>query len=90
MKKKSEPFDAFKKFKVSFEKKSGPEQTSLPTYSTSVVGGMPPSFLNEWATQCTRRLGEMYDNTERLEELTLFCLFADCEPIFFFLINSYI
>ncbi|KAG6386523.1 hypothetical protein SASPL_155426 [Salvia splendens] len=58
------------------------EQTTPPTSPTSVRGS-PPSFLNEKATQRTRSLDEVYDDTERLEDLTLFYLFADCEPVSF-------
>ncbi|KAG6395499.1 hypothetical protein SASPL_146144 [Salvia splendens] len=50
---------------------------------TSSIRGSPPSFLNERATQRTRSLDGVYDDTERLEDLTLFCLFADCEPVSF-------
>ena len=30
-----------------------------------------------------RGLHEIYGDTERIEDLTLFCLYADCEPITF-------
>ncbi|KAG6416730.1 hypothetical protein SASPL_124166 [Salvia splendens] len=40
------------------------EQTTPPTSPTS-VGGSPPSFLNERATQRTRSLDEVKDDTER-------------------------
>ncbi|KAG6430110.1 hypothetical protein SASPL_108171 [Salvia splendens] len=57
------------------------EQTTPPVSPAKSVGGSPPSFLNERATQHTRNLAEVYEDIERLEDLTLFCLFADCEPV---------
>ncbi|KAG6397726.1 hypothetical protein SASPL_143896 [Salvia splendens] len=59
------------------------EQTTPPTSPTSSVRSSPPSFLNERATERTRSLDGVYEDTERLEDLTLFCLFADCEPVSF-------
>ncbi|KAG6385237.1 hypothetical protein SASPL_154067 [Salvia splendens] len=56
------------------------EQTTPPASSATSVGESPPSFLSERATQRARNLAEVYDDTERLEDLTLFDLFADCEP----------
>ncbi|KAG6414490.1 hypothetical protein SASPL_127292 [Salvia splendens] len=57
------------------------EQTTPPASPATSVGGSPPSFLNERATQRARNLAVLYEDTERLEDLTLFCLFVDCEPV---------
>ncbi|KAG6437223.1 hypothetical protein SASPL_102135 [Salvia splendens] len=62
-------------------RKEQQEQTTPPASPATSVGGSPPSFLNERATQRARNLAEVYDDTERLEDLTLFCLFANCEPV---------
>ncbi|KAG6425267.1 hypothetical protein SASPL_115694 [Salvia splendens] len=59
------------------------EQTTPPTSPTSAVRSTPPSFLNERAIERTRSLDRVYEDTERVEDLTLFFLFADCEPVSF-------
>ncbi|KAH9735669.1 hypothetical protein KPL71_017818 [Citrus sinensis] len=43
----------------------------------------PPSFLNERTEERTMSLQDLYEVTERHDNLTLFCLFADCEPVNF-------
>ena len=43
----------------------------------------PPSFLAERNEECIRSLEDLYEVTDRLENLTLFYLFADCEPVNF-------
>ncbi|KAG6413921.1 hypothetical protein SASPL_126636 [Salvia splendens] len=40
------------------------EQTTPPASPATSVGGSPPSFLNERATQRARNLAEVYDDTE--------------------------
>ena len=41
------------------------------------------SFLNERTEEHTRSLQDLYDVIERHDNLTLFYLFADCEPVNF-------
>lgn len=43
----------------------------------------PPSFLNERIEEHTRSLQDLYEVIERHDNLTLFCLFADCELVNF-------
>ena len=43
----------------------------------------PLSFLKERNEERTKSLQDIYEATERLDNLTLFCLFADCEPVNF-------
>ena len=59
------------------------EPSTPPTSPTTTIGGSPPSFLNERSISRARNLEEIYEDTERIEDLTLFCLFADCEPVNF-------
>ena len=49
----------------------------------NTCGDSPPSFLNERTEERTRSLQDLYEVTERHDNLTLFYLFADCEPINF-------
>lgn len=44
---------------------------------------MTPEDSPSGRTQRTRSLGELSEITERLDDFTLFCLLADCEPIGF-------
>ena len=46
-------------------------------------GNSPPSFLAERNEERIRSLEDLYEVTDRLENLNLFCLFADCEPVNF-------
>ncbi|PON42715.1 hypothetical protein PanWU01x14_279490, partial [Parasponia andersonii] len=41
------------------------------------------SFLNERNKECTRILQDLYEITEKLDNLTLFCIFVDCELVKF-------
>ncbi|MCF8701902.1 DDE-type integrase/transposase/recombinase, partial [Corynebacterium sp. MC-10] len=59
------------------------EPTTPLTSPTVVQDASPPSFLNERSVERARSLGDIYEDTERLENLTLLCLFADCEPVTF-------
>ena len=43
----------------------------------------PPSFLAERNEERIRSLEDLYEVTDRLENLTLFCLFVDYEPVNF-------
>ena len=43
----------------------------------------PPSFLKERNEECLKSLQDLYEVTDMLDNLTLFCLFADCEPVNF-------
>ena len=68
----------------SLEQASEDQQESATprTSPITVVGDSPPS-MNERSKSRTRSLQEIYENTERIEDLTLFCLFTDCEPVNF-------
>ncbi|KAH9670908.1 hypothetical protein KPL70_017154 [Citrus sinensis] len=60
------------------------EPTTPPISPASTTcGDSSPSFLNERTEERTRSLQDLYEVTERHDNLTLFCLFADCEPINF-------
>ncbi|KAH9752737.1 hypothetical protein KPL71_014822 [Citrus sinensis] len=50
---------------------------------STICGDSPPSFLNERTEERTRSLQDLYEVTERHDNLTLFCLFADCELVNF-------
>ncbi|KAH9650224.1 hypothetical protein KPL70_026286 [Citrus sinensis] len=94
---KSEVFEAFKKFKVVVEKESGyqvkamrsdreeQQEPATPPMSPESTTGEDslPSFLNEKTEERTRSLQDLYEVTERHDNLTLFYLFADCEPVNF-------
>ncbi|KAG6411307.1 hypothetical protein SASPL_129387 [Salvia splendens] len=49
-------------------RKEQQEQTTPPASPVTSVGGSPPSFLNERATQRARNLAEVYDDTERINK----------------------
>ena len=49
---------------------------------SNTCGDSPPTFLNERIEERTRSLQDLYEVTER-HDITLFCLFADCEPVSF-------
>ncbi|KAH9681844.1 hypothetical protein KPL71_027113 [Citrus sinensis] len=51
--------------------------------ASTTCGDSPPSFLNERTEERTRSLQDLYEVTERHDNLTLFCLFANCEPVNF-------
>ena len=51
--------------------------------ASTTCGDSPPSFLNERTEERTRSLQDLYEVTERHDNLTLFCLFDDCEPVNF-------
>jgi len=57
------------------------------TPSTSNLGGSPvsssPSPNSSPRPPKTRTLSELYEVTENENNLTLFCLFSDCEPVGF-------
>ncbi|KAH9650220.1 hypothetical protein KPL70_026283 [Citrus sinensis] len=60
------------------------EPATLPiSPASNTCGDSPPSFLNERIEERTRSLQNLYEVTERHDNLTLFCLFADCEPVNF-------
>ena len=46
-------------------------------------GNSPLSFLAERNEERIRSIEDFYEMTNRLENLTLFCLVADCEPVNF-------
>ncbi|KAH9659148.1 hypothetical protein KPL70_023755 [Citrus sinensis] len=64
---------------VIFDEKGEWDFGSAPT----TCGDSLPSFLNERTEERTRSLQDLYEVTERHDNLTLFCLFADCEPVNF-------
>ncbi|KAE8706056.1 Detected protein of unknown function [Hibiscus syriacus] len=65
------------------------ELATPPTSPTSTTqGDSSPSSSSsgsqsERVVQRTRSLRDLYEVTERQDNLTLFCLFADCEPVSF-------
>ncbi|KAH9715667.1 hypothetical protein KPL71_021147 [Citrus sinensis] len=61
------------------------QKPSTPPMSptSNTCGDSPPSFLNERTEERTMSLQDLYEVTERHDNLTLFCLFADCEPVNF-------
>ena len=61
------------------------EEPTTPLVSPTPTddGNSPPSFLKERKNDRTKNLQEIYEVTERLDNLTLFCLFADCELVNF-------
>ncbi|KAM1087183.1 hypothetical protein ACFX2B_012591 [Malus domestica] len=65
------------------------ESTTSPVSPTSTNHGNSPASasssgsLNEREVPCTRSLRDLYEVAERLDNLTLFCLFVDCEPVDF-------
>ncbi|KAH9669846.1 hypothetical protein KPL70_021959 [Citrus sinensis] len=61
------------------------QEPATPPISPALTtcGDSPPSFLNERTEERTRSLQDLYEVTERHDNLTLFCLFADCEPVNF-------
>ena len=44
--------------------------------ASTTCGDSPPSFLNKKTEERTRSLQDLYEVTERHDNLTLFCLFA--------------
>ncbi|KAM2087568.1 hypothetical protein ACFX1X_032098 [Malus domestica] len=65
------------------------ESTTPPTSPISTNHGNSPASasssrsLNEREVPRTRSIRDLYEVAERLDNLTIFCLFADCEPIDF-------
>ncbi|KAM1744384.1 hypothetical protein ACFX11_011278 [Malus domestica] len=65
------------------------ESTTPPASPTSTNHGNSPASasssgsLNEREVPRTRSLRDLYEVAERLDNPTLFCLFADCEPVDF-------
>ncbi|KAG6393079.1 hypothetical protein SASPL_147309 [Salvia splendens] len=55
-------------------RKEQQEQTTPPASPATSVGGSPPSFLNERATQRARNLAEVYEDTERCFDEFIQCL----------------
>ncbi|KAH9669584.1 hypothetical protein KPL70_021844 [Citrus sinensis] len=58
-------------------------RAKLDDKTPTTYGDSPLSFLNERTEERTRSLQDLYEVTERYDNLTLFCLFADCEPVNF-------
>ncbi|KAH9669728.1 hypothetical protein KPL70_021911 [Citrus sinensis] len=63
------------------------EQQELATRPMSpalnTCGDSSPSFLNERTEERIMSLQDLYEITEKHDNLTLFCLFANCEPVNF-------
>ena len=57
--------------------------TSTTSPITSTHGDLPLSFLEERDGASTRSLQDLYEVIKRLDNLTLFCLFDNYEPINF-------
>lgn len=57
--------------------------TQLISPASTTRGDSPLSFLNERTEEHIRSLQDLYEVTERLDNLTLFCLFANCEAVNF-------
>ena len=58
------------------------QQELTPSTSTTHEDTLP-SPKSERVVSRTRTVQDLYDQTERLDNITLFCLFADCEPVDF-------
>ncbi|KAH9752860.1 hypothetical protein KPL71_014876 [Citrus sinensis] len=75
------------KIVISRDKKKIDEQQEHATPpispASTTCGDSPPSFLNKKTEERTRSLQDLYEVTERHDNLTLFCLFVDCEPVNF-------
>ncbi|KAH9750942.1 hypothetical protein KPL71_014085 [Citrus sinensis] len=61
------------------------QESATPPISpaSTTYGDLPPSFLNERTKERIRSLQDLYEVIERHDNLTLFCLFANCEPVNF-------
>ena len=51
--------------------------------ASTTYGDSPPSFLNERIEERIRSLRDLYEVTERHDNLILFCLYADYKPVNF-------
>ena len=51
--------------------------------ASNTCGDSPSYFLNERTEERIRSFQDLYEITERHDNLTLFCLFVDCEPVNF-------
>ncbi|KAH9715665.1 hypothetical protein KPL71_021147 [Citrus sinensis] len=73
------------KSRAKLDDKKEQQKPSTPPMSptSNTCGDSPPSFLNERTEERTMSLQDLYEVTERHDNLTLFCLFADCEPVNF-------
>ena len=58
------------------------QQELIPSTSTN-HGDTLPSLESERALSHTRTVQDVFDQPERLDNITLFCLFIDCEPVDF-------
>ena len=57
--------------------------TPPASLTRSDKGNSLPFFLAERNEERIRSLEDLYEVTDRLENLNLFCLFAGCEPVNF-------
>ncbi|KAH9667537.1 hypothetical protein KPL70_021079 [Citrus sinensis] len=71
--------------RAKLDDKNEQQEPATPPISpaSTTYGDSPPSFLNERTEERTRSLQDLYEVTKRHDNLTLFCLFADCEPVNF-------
>lgn len=71
-----------RKSKQEKKKKEPITLATLPI--TSTHGDSLPLFFKDRNVARTRSLQDLYEITERLDNLILFCLFADYEPVNFY------
>ncbi|KAE8657590.1 hypothetical protein F3Y22_tig00116989pilonHSYRG00496 [Hibiscus syriacus] len=60
-----------------------PTSPTSTTQGDSSTSSSSSGSQSERVVQRTRSLRDLYEVTERQDNLTLFCLFADCEPVSF-------
>ncbi|KAM1854918.1 hypothetical protein ACFX14_010685 [Malus domestica] len=60
-----------------------PASPTSTNHGNSLASASSSGSLNEREVPCTRSLRDLYEVAERLDNPTLFCLFADCKPVDF-------
>ncbi|KAM1937503.1 hypothetical protein FF1_015221 [Malus domestica] len=68
---------------VQQESTTSPASPTLTNYGNSPASASSSESLNEREVPRTRSLRDLYEVAERLDNPTLFCLFADCELVDF-------
>ncbi|KAM1689023.1 hypothetical protein ACFX2K_036826 [Malus domestica] len=69
--------------KVQQESTTSPVSPTSTNHGSSPASSLSSGSLNEREVPRTRSLRDLYEVAERLDNPTLFCLFADCEPVNF-------
>lgn len=64
------------------EEHQGPASPPILQASTTSEDSLP-AFSNERIEEHTKSLLDLHEVTDKLDNLILFCLFTDCEPIHF-------